>query len=570
MKEAGLARGLMRGRRQQAAGGAAGVLLLLSCAAPAVGLGVANLAPGDRAEHLVPGIVCHSLRAQRAGLRARGRAPRAHTSTARPPPCARVPAASARVPARRRGRVPLTRRATLPGTAGDVHLGRDGAAGRTAWESLYVGGPGGQDGFLRGGGSEPDVLKELQTSAQSLGGTIGRLLDKDDGLMTSYYDQGDKTLQDWAKTAQKTACNAQQYVTNVVLPAGEQALLRGYYLATHPPEAEEALKECGRNALATAKTVKNSIPGVRSIQRDIRNRWLQFRIEGPVRSEVLSTAGAAITAYLSVIAAAQRMAYAQGLSHYTSKGQPAQILGVAAVAIAGVAAAEASHFVAQQLRPNTYKLASANPMVSVRKEAARLAPLRRRGALDRVADAAVSLAFFKFLLRGSFRKIAPADLTKPGPFAREWVETSGENYATYGQRMRVNSVGWKRGCHHCGTRGAGGFLWISKKWICDHQPPNKIVAMGQVLEQRFYPHCQSCSAQQSTALRFFGDARFERSVLKLHNPQGANILGSSFLSVYPIVHYISTLLDARLRNSAISVFFFIVFIFSIIIFLVFL
>jgi len=37
----------------------------------------------------------------------------------------------------------------------------------------------------------------------------------------------------------------------------------------------------------------------------------------------------------------------------------------------------------------------------------------------------VDQVFFKYLLRGSFRKIAPADLTKPGPFAREWVETNG-------------------------------------------------------------------------------------------------------------------------------------------------
>lgn len=31
------------------------------------------------------------------------------------------------------------------------------------------------------------------------------------------------------------------------------------------------------------------------------------------------------------------------------------------------------------------------------------------------------------------RHIAPSDLTKPGVFAREWVETTGENYANYGQ-----------------------------------------------------------------------------------------------------------------------------------------
>ena len=46
-----------------------------------------------------------------------------------------------------------------------------------------------------------------------------------------------------------------------------------YYLATHPPEAEEALRACARNAWATAKRVKNSVPGVRGVQRDLRNRF---------------------------------------------------------------------------------------------------------------------------------------------------------------------------------------------------------------------------------------------------------------------------------------------------------
>ena len=78
------------------------------------------------------------------------------------------------------------------------------------------------------------------------------------------------------------------YIQTYTLPEAEEALkeVRGpyiyiyiyiyvsrYYLATHPPEAEEALRACARNAWATAKRVKNSVPGVRGVQRDLRNRF---------------------------------------------------------------------------------------------------------------------------------------------------------------------------------------------------------------------------------------------------------------------------------------------------------
>ena len=70
-------------------------------------------------------------------------------------------------------------------------------------------------------------------------------------------------------------------------------------------------------------------------------------------------------------------------------------------------------------------------------------------------------------------------------------------------------------------------MGVSKKWICDHQPPNKIVSMGE--QQRFYPHCNTCSSKQSDILRQWGF----RSPLILHWPTFAASLSPLFLSIRP-------------------------------------
>ena len=429
----------------------------------------------------------------------------------------------------------------------DVHSGGVPTPGSAFGPVEFTGdGLAGGAGFLRGGGGDglPEVGGLLPAEFRRAGESVLKALDKsgDGALGAGYYEQGDRALQEWGRSLQRAARATQRAVSDDVLPQLEDAALHAYYLARHPPEAlaaaQSALRDCSRSAEAGARAVKDSIPGVGELQRTVRNRWLRFRIRRPVCSELISCCAASAGGYLGVIAAAQRLAFSRGWSHYTSKGQPALVLGALAVALAGVAAGECNHWTASTLRPNTYRLAAASPDKGVRVRAARLVPVQTRTLRHRVGDAAASLACFK-LLRGSLRRVAPADLTKPGPFAREWVETNGENYATYGQRMRVNAVGWKRGCHHCGTRVPNGLWSVGTKWVCDHQPPNKIVAMAQAVEQRFYPHCRACSSQQSTAVKYFGDARFERTALKLHLPQQANILGPSFLSVYPIVHYLS-------------------------------
>jgi hypothetical protein len=57
--------------------------------------------------------------------------------------------------------------------------------------------------------------------------------------------------------------------------------------------------------------------------------------------------------------------------------------------------------------------------------------------------------------RGTFAGVAPSDISRPGVFAREFEPAKGEMYATYAERVRVNGIGWKRGCHTCGSRLPG-------------------------------------------------------------------------------------------------------------------
>jgi len=169
---------------------------------------------------------------------------------------------------------------------------------------------------------------------------------------------------------------------------------------------------------------------------------------------------------------------------WSAKGAPATLVGVASVATAGAAAGEASY----RVRPTAqlyktwarlYKtgarragrgalsrgalcavaLSAAAPPAAWRaregragrerdraltargagaQAAARMRPNTPPGAARRLpalgkrepwhlfSDAALSLLFFRVMLRGEFRRVAPSDLTKPGAFAKEWVPTTGE------------------------------------------------------------------------------------------------------------------------------------------------
>jgi hypothetical protein len=122
---------------------------------------------------------------------------------------------------------------------------------------------------LRGGG-DGDIGQEIQKA----GDNILKLLDKSapKSSMDSYYDTGDRVLQDMAGKVQDSASRTWNFFGEVVCPKAEDAALRAYYLAQHPAEAQAALQAQGASALAAARALKNSIPGASRVQRDIRNR----------------------------------------------------------------------------------------------------------------------------------------------------------------------------------------------------------------------------------------------------------------------------------------------------------
>ena len=106
-------------------------------------------------------------------------------------------------------------------------------------------------------------------------------------------------------------------------------------------------------------------------------------------------------------------------------------------------------------------------------------------------------------LGGKFNSMLPSNLMFPGAFAVEWVPALKESeFATSGERVVLNSMGQKHGCHSCGKR----------KWthfVGDHQPPSKILSNfpSQAISessnmplQRFYPQCSKCSNLQGGLL----------------------------------------------------------------------
>jgi hypothetical protein len=76
----------------------------------------------------------------------------------------------------------------------------------------------------------------------------------------------------------------------------------------------------------------------------------------------------------------------------------------------------------------------------------------------------VDQVFFKYLLRGSFRKIAPSDLTKPGPFAREWVETNGIFFVIFFLYIFFPRE-WVRQSVYLCVLYFFGYLFLAREWV---------------------------------------------------------------------------------------------------------
>jgi hypothetical protein len=79
-----------------------------------------------------------------------------------------------------------------------------------------------------------------------------------------------------------------------------------------------------------------------------------------------------------------------------------------------------------------------------------------------------------------------------GSFAAESIpaRSVGRNW-TEAERAEINRIGYRYGCHSCGSREPG---LDRENFFMDHQPATRLNQPGQ--NQIILPHCMSCSVRQ--------------------------------------------------------------------------
>lgn len=143
---------------------------------------------------------------------------------------------------------------------------------------------------------------------------------------------------------------------------------------------------------------------------------------------------------------------------------------------------------------------------------------------------------------GRFWAVSPSSYTHIGSFARSSLPAT-RRYASSAQRLAIETLGSRHGCHTCGKRFglnvkvpfslappsnlSGGLV----KFHADHMPPNVITdrlngiwyrkALKWKVAQRFYPQCVGCSNFQGGFLSQQGNRRlfFQRQPSYFHGLQ---------------------------------------------------
>jgi hypothetical protein len=114
-------------------------------------------------------------------------------------------------------------------------------------------------------------------------------------------------------------------------------------------------------------------------------------------------------------------------------------------------------------------------------------------------------------LGGRFWSISPSSLTTLGSFARTFHSLPATvKYASPSERIKIEQIGRKVGCHTCGSRKIFSRGKNGIKFIADHMPPQAVVKqmnaawhrrlLGFNVKQRFYPQCIDCSGKQGGIL----------------------------------------------------------------------
>ena len=114
---------------------------------------------------------------------------------------------------------------------------------------------------------------------------------------------------------------------------------------------------------------------------------------------------------------------------------------------------------------------------------------------DLIISGLVSMVVFR-ALGGRFSMVLPSNLMQPGSFSRYAIPVNEAPHATKSQKMIIQDLGRKHGCHTCGHR--------SKliQYRADHQPPTKLVKEGR--PQWYHPHCKKCSDLQGAVMNKTG------------------------------------------------------------------
>ncbi|XP_078608505.1 uncharacterized protein LOC144880275 isoform X2 [Branchiostoma floridae x Branchiostoma japonicum] len=150
-----------------------------------------------------------------------------------------------------------------------------------------------------------------------------------------------------------------------------------------------------------------------------------------------------------------------------------------------------------------------------------------------VAPTTVALTCGTFkLLGGRFKNVLPSHLLHPGAFGKKALPASLK-YANQTQKVHIQQLGRKYGCHSCGAKFGGlktsygkvfqkmklkekiGII-VGGRFIADHQPPLAVYEAAFRGNKRakysspaFYPQCQKCSSQQRLYLGAVSRGRAE-------------------------------------------------------------
>lgn len=268
--------------------------------------------------------------------------------------------------------------------------------------------------------------------------------------------------------------------------------------------AREAAAGAGRRARRAwdaARDTARSPSARRSVRKRARAAWDDARAH-PLALGAGWAAGAAV--FRGALAGLNAAAHALRVSTHT----PAVVawpLAAAGVALAGAAASDAMNAAWGAARlPRGEAEARARRAARAwlerpREEAAALARAATRlDTRERRFYAAASVLATAALCGGRLARLLPSDLRRRGAFARGSLpDAPYMAYADKRARRKVQVLGRRHGCHHCGRRA--GPAVTGGRFVADHIPPNKY-ASGPRTRQRFYPQCDRCCGLQAAAV----------------------------------------------------------------------